>query len=440
MKIKSLVLGSVAAAGLSTGAFAADLGVLTSLDVCDELGISGLTISSDTDCLAITGSVSYEFAWGDYEDGVFNNGAFPFAPGGRQIANTAAGVRTVITPDDFLDWSSKVEAWLQFTATANSDFGPAKAVIKIKDVQQVDGWGGHPTFGDGNVVAGGDDTGGPIFDEAYVAIGDTTMIIAGKASSIWNDDDDEPLTWIGLFNSDAVDKGVGDSVGLSTGGHVLQVTTDLGGGVSLSGGLENLNGTVTSLAGTAVGVIAYAGDGISAHASFAAGGFLDGAIDAWAVHSGVSGSFDMFKFVGAVAFDSTGYWNALGSAAATFDMFTLAVAGEAISNGDFGLSGSASADVTDAITINVGSKYYFEAGPGVQSIHAAAQVVADVTESIQLVGEVGYYAEDATPYSTFYGSGEVKWAPGGGFTGSVKGEAYSNGAYRATVKAAKTFE
>jgi len=59
MKIRSLVLGSVAAAGLSTAGYAADLGVLTSLDVCDALGLSGLTISSDTNCLQISGSVDY---------------------------------------------------------------------------------------------------------------------------------------------------------------------------------------------------------------------------------------------------------------------------------------------------------------------------------------------------------------------------------------------
>src|SRR5690606_11272622 len=67
MKLKSLILGSVAAAGLSTAGFAADLGVLTSLDVCDALGISGLTISSSDNCLQITGGVSYEFNWGDYD-------------------------------------------------------------------------------------------------------------------------------------------------------------------------------------------------------------------------------------------------------------------------------------------------------------------------------------------------------------------------------------
>ena len=70
MKIRSLLLGSVAAAGLSTGAFAADLGVLTSLDVCDALGLSGLTISSDTNCLQITGEVKYKFTWGDFGDAV----------------------------------------------------------------------------------------------------------------------------------------------------------------------------------------------------------------------------------------------------------------------------------------------------------------------------------------------------------------------------------
>src|SRR5690606_34138015 len=34
------------------------------------------------------------------------------------------------------DWYSKVEAWIKFVATADSDFGPAKAVIKIKDLKE----------------------------------------------------------------------------------------------------------------------------------------------------------------------------------------------------------------------------------------------------------------------------------------------------------------
>src|SRR5690606_18001254 len=148
--------------------------VLTSLDVCDELGISGLTISSDTDCLAITGAVEYTFEWGDYQ--IDAGGT---TPGGRVIAAAEAGDRTVLDADGSLDWVSKLSSWIQFTATANSDFGPAKAVIKIKDVQHVDGWSDGGPVGDitqwGSVVVGGSDTDGPIFDEAYVAIGDTTM-------------------------------------------------------------------------------------------------------------------------------------------------------------------------------------------------------------------------------------------------------------------------
>ena len=77
MKIRSLLLGSAAIAGLATGGYAADLGVVTSLDVCDELGLSGLTISSDDNCLVITGNVAFEYDLGNYKgfagDHVYQN-------------------------------------------------------------------------------------------------------------------------------------------------------------------------------------------------------------------------------------------------------------------------------------------------------------------------------------------------------------------------------
>src|SRR5688572_21701887 len=123
MKIRSLLLGSVAAAGLSTGgAFAADLGVLTSLDVCDALGLSGLTISSDTNCLQITGEVKYKFTWGDFvEEDV-------------HVATPADGGLAWIGGNGEQDWRSRFDAWIKFVATADSDFGPAKAVLKLKQV------------------------------------------------------------------------------------------------------------------------------------------------------------------------------------------------------------------------------------------------------------------------------------------------------------------
>jgi hypothetical protein len=436
MKIRSLLLGSVAAAGLSTGAYAADLGVLTSLDVCDALGLSGLTISSDTNCLQITGSVSYEFKWGDYEAG----GPPPVE---LTLATAEAGAITIIQPGaavgggDF-DWYSKVEAWIQFAASADSDFGPAKAVIKLKGIQEIDGWG---TAGNGSVVTGGDDTDGVILDEAWVAVGDSTVIMAGDKGSLINFEDDVPLNFLGLFNSDEVDKGVKWNAEIGDGGHVIQITSDLGNGVSLSGGLENLAGTNTTTAGTVFGVLAYAGDGIAAHISVAGAGWLDGTIENWGFHARVTGSFDMIKFVAALAGDNGTYLNGLASVSATFDIFTLAVSGEFAGFAgayDVGAGGSISANVTDGIAINLGGRFYADAA-GDDVAQGAAQLVAAVTESITLTGEVGVYTA-TTAGTFFYGAAELLWAPGGGFTSSVKGEGYSNGAYRATFKAAKTFE
>lgn len=449
MKLKSLILGSVAAAGLSTGAFAADLGVLTSLDVCDALGLSGLTISSDTNCLQITGQVDYKFVWGDYKNGTGD---------GADIVNTPAGLFE-IDEDGFVgvstvnqDWQSYVEAYIKFVATADSDFGPAKAVLKINQIRdrQVEN----------EVALGDDDTDEEAlnFSEAYVSIGDATVIMAGKKGSIANLGDDEPFNWLGLFNSSKVDAGVGYDLGDSAlgdfdrGGHVIQVVSDLGNGVSVGVGLENLDDSKTTWAGTAVGVISYAGEGLSAHVTLLAGGILDGTVDAYAIHAGFTGTFDQFRVRGAFAANNyvpTGdtTWNALASAEASFDMFKLAVSGEAAYDGDtgynsYGIGASASATVTDGVTINLGARWfdYDNASSDNEGYQVAASLSAAVTETLTLTGEVGVYGESDTDTSTYYGAAEVAWAPGGDFTSSLKGEAYSNGAYKATFKASKAFQ
>lgn len=436
MKIRSLLLGSVAAAGLSTAGYAADLGVLTSLDVCDSLGLSGLTISSDDNCLQISGSVSYEFKWGDYEEGAF---LIETADDDFNVADASSS-----GADLEQDWSSKVTAWVKFVGTAASDFGPASAVIKLQQKQ-------YTIVTDETDTDDGSSTGGVVIDEAYVTIGDTTVISAGKKGSIMKKGEDEPLNFLGLFNSENVDTGVnwggeGSDVDIGDGGHVIQIESDLGNGVKVAAGLENLNGTTITSAGTAVGVISYAGDGIAAHLTVAAAGVLDGEIEDWGFHAGFAGTFDMFKVVAAVAGDSDGYWNALGSVAAAFDMFTLAASVEAAETDDgtdygFGVSGSAA--VTETVTLNVGGRWYHdESGAGTEAYQIAAQLVAAVTESITLTGEVGMYESDGgdADADTFYGAAAVAWAPGGGFTTSLKGEAYSNGAYKATFKAAKSFQ
>jgi hypothetical protein len=511
MKIRSLLLGSIAAAGLATGAQAADLakGVMTSLDVCDALGLSGLTISSDTNCLQITGGVSYMFAWGDYKGvgyGSAANGNLLTVTPDDTFRIPAAGNGSSDTTGRATDWDTQMIAWLQVVGTADSDFGPASVVIKLKSEQYrhtYNGYGyfdGDDTGGSTNTTSGSTAGTGPesaqqgpsgtvLFDRAYVSVGDSTILTAGKTGSIVNTDDDTPLNWLGLFNSDNVGTGVlwsvqnyagGNQYGtaggsgtdtagadIQTGGHSIQIVSSLGNGVTLKGAIEDLQDTNAARAGTAIGVISYAGDNLTAHLSVLEAGILDGHPDTTAYHAGFTGTFDKFKIVAAVAGDSSGYWDGLASAQATFDMFKLAASVEGTHNASntsggnglngLGFGGSASMTVSDGITINLGGRYFDTdtSTTGTEAYQIAASLVAAVTETITLTGEVGVYGSDVSNFTTngqtggnalgtygtvYYGAAQVAWAPGGGFTSSLKGEAYSNGAYKATFNAAKNFQ
>lgn len=422
MKIRSLLLGSAAIAGLATTGYAADLGVVTSLDVCDELGLSGLTISSDDNCLVITGNVSFEYDLGNYK-GAAGDHAY------QTFANANNGNKYSVVDDiGFSDSNADVDSWLKFVGTANSDFGPASATIKL--IQE-------------NNTGLTDSTVG--LDEAWVGIGDTTILQAGYKSSIFNKSDDVPLNYLGLFNSESVNTGVLWSAALGTsaktGGDVIQVVSNLGNGLQISGGLEGLGQKVGIAAQvTGVGVISYAGDGVTAHVSGAVDNF-----GKWKAHAGFTGAWDPIKIVGAVAADSTGYYDALASVAATFDMFTLAASGEAASDG-YGFGGSIGAAVTDGVTLNLGGRYW----NGTASLHDTYQieagVSAKVTETVTLTGAVGVTDGDdvSTFYNpdpfAFYGKAGVAWAPGGGFAASSNVTVSSLGGYKWVFKASKSIK
>lgn len=409
MKIRSLLLGSVAAAGLATTGYAADLGVVTSLDVCDELGLSGLTISSDDNCLQISGGVSFAYSYGNYEDVTY--------------VTTNLGSSNTINNHGGENSSADVDAWLKFVATASTDFGPASATIKLI----ANNMAGNGT--DLNVIAPNTvpTNANPLVQvsEAWVGIGDTTVLMAGWKSSIFNSGDDVPLNYLGLFNSDIANVGVAALSGPATGGDVIQVTSNLGNGIKLSAGAENLGGDATF-----VGVVAYAGDGVTGHVS--------AAVDdtSWMVHAGFQGTWDPVTVVGAFAADAT-YYDALGSISAKFDMFTLAVSGESASDG-MGAGASLSAKVNDTVTVNLGSRYWTGTTDTVWQTEAA--VTAAVTETITATGAVGYMDSTAASGDYAYAKGSLAWAPGGGFTASVAGEANTLGAYKATFKAAKTIK
>ncbi|MEO6395393.1 MAG: hypothetical protein ABIO40_05740 [Devosia sp.] len=422
MKIRSLLLGSVAALGFSAGAFATDLGVETDFDICGDLGLSGLMISSDNNCLVITGEVKYEYNWGDYLVGA-PPGAVKLPIWGLfDFDNSTYGVNAA---DGTNDSASLLDWWLQFTATGSSSFGPTKATIKLEDSSNM--------------------TNGVKVSQAFVSIGDTTMLIAGMTDSIFNNKDDEPLNFLGLFNSDLIDKGVGahstdgfsgGRVMIETGGHVIQVVHDLGNGLSIAGGLENLNNLVGDFTG--VGVLAYKSDTISAHISVAADHNepSPSPFDDWVVHSGFTGTFDTVKVVGAAAVNSDGFWNVLGSASVGWDMITLAVSGEA-TNFERGFGASIAAAVTDGVSISVGGRVFQDGGG--QLAQVAGQIVASVTDEVKLTGEVGAISSTFAP-TVGYAKGMVEWAPGGGFTASIAGEVNNYGAYKATFKAAKKID
>jgi len=411
MKIRTLLLGSVALAGLSTAGYAADLGVVTSLDVCDELGLSGLTISSDDNCLQISGGVTFEYDVGNYQTNVTHVGHTYLT------FDRTGGTYTVIDNYGGLDSNADVDAWLQFVGTANTDFGPASATIKLISENNT---------GTADWTVG--------IDQAWVGIGDTTVLMAGYASSIFNAGDDAPLNYLGLFNSDNVSTGVGFSKSVATGGDVIQVVSNLGNGITVKGGIEDLGSTGASLL-SGVGVLAYAGDGITAHVSTA----VD-TTGLWNVHAGFSGTWDPVTVVAAVAANN-GWWNALGSVSATFDMFTLAASGEATSSGEYGLGGSLTAKVTDGVTLNLGGRYFTDTTGGPTGWQTEAAVSALVTETLTVTGAVG--ALDSTAPATplvFYGKAGLAWAPGGGFTSSIDGTINSLGGYKAVFKAAKTIK
>jgi hypothetical protein len=409
MKIRSVLLGSAAIAGLTTAGYAADLGVVTSLDICDQLGLSGLTISSDDNCLQISGNISFEYDYGNY-----SGTQSLYGPG---FARTGfATTVTVMDDTGLLDSTVDIDWWLKFVATSSTDFGPATATLKL--VQN--NWNGSTT---GSISV----------KEAWVGVGDTTMLMAGYKGSIFNNGDDTPLNLLGLFNSSNVSTGVGFFHGVGTGGASIQIVHNLGNGLSIGGGLENLQ-TSSAPIWTAVGVLNYTGDGTTAHISVA----MDQA-SFWNLHAGFTGSFDTVKVVGALAADSTGWWNVLGSAQATFDMFTLAGSFEATSASEWGVGASASATVSDGVSVNLAGRYFTDGTDYVSQVEAG--VSAAVTEAITLSGAVGGYAgTGGSITSDYYAIGKVTFNPGGGFTSSASLEGHATGGYKAVFTASKSIK
>jgi hypothetical protein len=416
MKLKSLILGSVAAAGLSTAGYAADLGVLTSLDVCDSLGISGLTISSSDNCLAISGGVEFDFEWGDFDG--------------------------VIGGDDTLDWDSEIEAWIDFDATAASDFGPAAAHLGLISNNLT-------VVTDEAVVGALDDD--VNLDHAYVSIGDTTVINAGLVEDALFDEFDFGAEDFGFADFFIEDFDAFANISLDrseVGGHAIQVISTLGEGIKAGVGIENLAGAADE-AGTVAGYVSYAGEGISAFVYGDIGGVLDGFVSNWEVDAGVTANFDNFNLGAQFLYvgndGGLDGWSVLGVAGATFDMFTIAIdtayATSDIDPESFSIQGSVGASVTETVAINLAAAY-FDGDldlDALESYQIALQLVADLSETLTATAEIGIEGVVDVD-SDFYGDVELGWEPGGNFESYVGARFEEDGEYSVRAGALKEFQ
>jgi len=373
MTIKSLLLGSAAVLALGTSAQAADP-IAVALDTCDLLNITGLTISSESNCLKFEGEVSYEW---DY--------------------NYDAGTDTVST--------ESTVAWeLTATATADSDFGPAFAVIELT--------GEHAT---GDILADA------VFGDAYVGIGDaaSTIIYAGKKGTIGNFDDDETLT--AVYTS-TITNGLEDEIG----GHVIQVQTSLGDGIVAGLGLEDLqNDGEASLVAT----VHADQDWGTAHATFIFDDLIS-ADNAWVLHTGASFKADDFTFQAGFATASDSTWAALFSAEAVVDMFTAAAGFGTDSTGDWDASLSGVAAIDDATTLTVAATFD-------ESSAWAATIEGEFKASDTLTFDAG--VEFTSASLTTFDAG-LTWAPGGGFEASAGIDANSDGDYGFNTSFEKAFD
>lgn len=427
MKLKSLLLGSAAALALSTGAQAADpISSFVSLDVCDAYGISGLTIASDDTCLKISGSVSYDFRWGDYRLGQAHN---PYS--------------TINDGNGDNDWRSRLEAVLKFEATTQTDAGAAKAVIGFRER---DRW--LATDFVGPVEEGSDHA--LRLQEAWVSFGDATVLMVGRKGSIEKVDNDAPFNYLGLFRSSDIDAGVNHSRTMRVGGTSIQVVSEVADGISVGAALESLaddfNEGGNRGTGTFVGFVEAKGGWGSAHATVYVNNILNNVASEWAIHTGATFNFDNFKVRAALAADDSGFWNGLLSGEAAFDLFTLAASTEFTSNDELGFGASAGFQATDDIKINLGFRYLDSdttiAGGTTESWQAALQVVATLTETITATGAVGVYGGGTLPVANdpvAYVDLGVDYNPGGGFKTGAGVNINALGAYEVRFNASKSF-
>lgn len=387
MKIKTLILSTVAAAGLSTGAMAADLGViLPSLDICDAQGASGLMISGSNNCLVISGSVEYTLTYGEF--------------GAASSAASAASKGTDFPADTTMDWKSQVVSTLKFVATSDTDIGAAVATIELKDTQGAT---------ENLVTASG------------VTVSQATVAIGGSGAFLQVGVGGQPKDAAGH----AHDKHLWSSAGPTTGGQYIFTSFDLGNGMSASASLENTASATAATAGTVVGTLAYDMSGFSAYVTGAAGGLFAATAITWAAEAGVAYKDDMYSVSLNAAYDQSTAWKATAALGWTYDIFTLGATGEVTMSAaavlGYKVDGTASVKVSDTVTLSAGAGYHVAGA--VSNVVADVKVAVVLTDTLDAALKANIDYQLSAPSALGYGVGaELTWKPGSGVEGKLGAE------------------
>jgi len=373
MKIKSLILGSVAALGFSAGsAKAADLDAIVdfALDICDAVNAVGITISSADHCMKFSGEATWRKEWEWY------NGSWD----------------TNYGDDPPMEWAITIEV------LGDSDFGVTRFWTVLKwQKDWVDACNLQSSFQ-------------CIFvDEAGISIGNTTVLSVGYNISAFNADQDTTLVHL-------LDHELDDQDDETTGGLVAKLTHDLGNGWSVTKSIECIARQPECAAegddGVAfVGVIAYDQDGITGHISVLFNsGYGGSGFEFETLHAGIQAELDNFTIQAAIVWLGDSYdWEGNASIKAALDFVELAAAIYGNSDSFWEAVFSAQFDAGD-FTIKgaflIDSDSYWK---------WSKEVSTALTDNLDLT--VGFSFDSDSAWEGFK---KVAWDPGGGYTASEK--------------------
>lgn len=408
MKIKSLLLGSAAAVAMSPAVVAG--GAPSLGDICNELDIIGVTISSTDTCLQISGTYDFEIE--------FNN--YPYNSG---------------TNDDELNFEVDVfEVTLGFLATQASDYGLAQFYLEFL-------YGGD-SFADDNGIV--NLTGAPVYPD--VVFGEAWVSAAGFTAGVKSDLDDETgdevFSYLGLRtqeDEDGLFDGSGDFASKDNDSeyHFLaQFTRELGTGIDVTVSLEDLDDTLED-----------SGPDIAAQIEFGGPFMFSGLV--FAELSDIYGNTSVdseLNIRGILNFDIDDYgkvrlaaayednadgnsgvdnWHVLASFETMIDVVTLAVSAEiAQVDTDGNDTAVTAANDTDSDFWSVGASVGFEVADGVELLvggyygdddidgndwQAGIKANIDLADDLVLSLEALSFEENTSSVNSI--SSELTWEP-----------------------------